>query len=187
MDPFPPSRAEAVRIAYERGESLGVKVLPAGTPRRLQPDRRQVLLQPVRERHRNAAPRPLVGEPHAYDEAAARRKADAVLARPLCDRRKQGARLPDDAPAERDVPRARVGNASRAARRDPERPRDARVSGQRRERQEAPERELRSRAARAVHDGRRQLHRARRARGCPRVYGLDERRPRLQVRCGAAR
>ena len=37
MDPFPPSRAEAVRIAYERGESLGVKVLPAGTPRRLQP------------------------------------------------------------------------------------------------------------------------------------------------------
>ncbi len=37
MDPFPPSRAEAVRIAHERGESLGVKVLPAGTSRRLQP------------------------------------------------------------------------------------------------------------------------------------------------------
>jgi Protein of unknown function (DUF1800) len=37
MDPFPASRAEAVRIAYERGESLGVKVLPPGTPRRLQP------------------------------------------------------------------------------------------------------------------------------------------------------
>lgn len=37
MDPFPPSRAEAVRIARERGEGLGVKVLPAGTPRRLQP------------------------------------------------------------------------------------------------------------------------------------------------------
>ena len=37
MDPFPPSRAEAVRIARERGESLGVNVLPAGTPRRLQP------------------------------------------------------------------------------------------------------------------------------------------------------
>jgi uncharacterized protein (DUF1800 family) len=37
MDPFPPSRAEAVRIARERGESMGVKVLPAGTPRRLQP------------------------------------------------------------------------------------------------------------------------------------------------------
>ena len=37
MDPFPPSRAEAVRIARERGEALGVKVLPAGSPRRLQP------------------------------------------------------------------------------------------------------------------------------------------------------
>src|SRR5687767_14975597 len=37
MDPFPPSRAEAVRIAYERGEALGIKVLPPGTSRRLQP------------------------------------------------------------------------------------------------------------------------------------------------------
>ncbi|HEY1303917.1 MAG TPA: DUF1800 domain-containing protein [Vicinamibacterales bacterium] len=37
MDPFPPSRAEAVRLARERGEGLGEKVLPAGTQRRLQP------------------------------------------------------------------------------------------------------------------------------------------------------
>jgi uncharacterized protein (DUF1800 family) len=37
MDPFPPSRAEAVRIASQRGEGLGEKVLPEGTPRRLQP------------------------------------------------------------------------------------------------------------------------------------------------------
>src|SRR5262245_7126792 len=37
MDPFPPSRAEAVRIARARGEGLGLKVLPEGTPRRLQP------------------------------------------------------------------------------------------------------------------------------------------------------
>jgi hypothetical protein len=37
MDPFPPSRAEAVRIARERGESLGVKVLHEGAQRRLQP------------------------------------------------------------------------------------------------------------------------------------------------------
>lgn len=36
MDPFPPSRAEAVRIARERGEGLGEKVLPEGSPRRLQ-------------------------------------------------------------------------------------------------------------------------------------------------------
>jgi uncharacterized protein DUF1800 len=37
MDPFPPSRAEAVRIARERGEGLGVKILPEGAQRRLQP------------------------------------------------------------------------------------------------------------------------------------------------------
>jgi uncharacterized protein (DUF1800 family) len=37
MDPFPSSRAEAVRIARERGEALGVTVLPAGSQRRLQP------------------------------------------------------------------------------------------------------------------------------------------------------
>jgi len=37
MDPFPPSRAETVRIAYEKGEALGIKVQPSGTPRRLQP------------------------------------------------------------------------------------------------------------------------------------------------------
>lgn len=37
MDPFPASRAEAVRIGRERGEALGVKILPEGSPRRLQP------------------------------------------------------------------------------------------------------------------------------------------------------
>jgi hypothetical protein len=37
MDPFPPSRAEAVRLGREHGEALGVKVLPEGSPRRLQP------------------------------------------------------------------------------------------------------------------------------------------------------
>src|SRR5260221_9079797 len=37
MDPFPPSRAEAVRLARERGGGLGEKVLPAGGPRRPPP------------------------------------------------------------------------------------------------------------------------------------------------------
>ncbi len=37
MDPFPPSRPEAVRIARERGDALGVQVLPEGAQRRLQP------------------------------------------------------------------------------------------------------------------------------------------------------
>jgi hypothetical protein len=37
MDPFPPSRAEAVRIAREHGEGLGEKLRPEGSQRRLQP------------------------------------------------------------------------------------------------------------------------------------------------------
>ena len=37
MDPFPPSRPETVRIARERGKAIGVKILPEGSPRRLQP------------------------------------------------------------------------------------------------------------------------------------------------------
>jgi uncharacterized protein (DUF1800 family) len=37
MDPFPPSRAEAVRLAREHGEGLGEKVRPEGAQRRLQP------------------------------------------------------------------------------------------------------------------------------------------------------
>jgi hypothetical protein len=36
MDPFPPSRADAVRQARERGEALGVRAA-RGLPRRLQP------------------------------------------------------------------------------------------------------------------------------------------------------
>ena len=37
MDPFPASRAEAVRLARQRGEALGVRALPAGSARPLQP------------------------------------------------------------------------------------------------------------------------------------------------------
>ena len=37
MDPFPPSRAEAVRIGRERGAALGEQALPEGSQRRLQP------------------------------------------------------------------------------------------------------------------------------------------------------
>ena len=37
MDPFPPSRAETVRIARAQGSALGVDVLPEGSSRRLQP------------------------------------------------------------------------------------------------------------------------------------------------------
>ena len=177
MDPFPPSRAEAVRLARERGEGLGEKVLPAGSQRRLQP----VVDKFFYSLAANAIETQRLGLWWANrmlaTDAAARREADALLARPLRDRREQGARLPDDAPAERDVSRA----APPATLRDLlvgilKDPGDARLSRQRREHQEASERELRPRAARAVLDGRRQLHRARRARGRARVHRLDQRR-----------
>ena len=187
MDPFPPSRAEAVRIARERGEGLGEKVLPPGSQRRLQGVVDKFFYSLAANDIETAAARPVVGEPHADDQAAARGKADALLARPLRDRREQGARLPDDAPAERDVPRARVGELPRSAGRHPEGSGDARVSRQRRERQEASERELRPRAARAVHDGRGQLHGARCSRGRSRVHGMDQRRAGVQARRGPAR
>ncbi len=37
MDPFPPSRAEAVRIARDQEHAIGVEVLPDGESRRIQP------------------------------------------------------------------------------------------------------------------------------------------------------
>ncbi len=187
MDPFPPSRAEAVRIARERGVGLGEKVLPPGAQRRLQPVVDKFFYGLYANGIETQRLGFVVGESHARRQAAARRKADALLARALRDRRKQSTRLPDDAPPERDVPGARVGTVSRSARRDSQGPGDARVSRQRREREVASQRELWPRAARAVHDGRRQLHRARRPRSRARVHGVDQRRPGVQVRRGAAR
>ena len=77
----------------------------------------------------------------------------------------------------------RVGQPARSAGRDPEGSRRCScISTTARTSRAHPERELRPRAARAVHDGRRQLHRARRARGRARVHRLDQRRPGVQVR-----
>ena len=109
MDPFPPSRAEAVRIgartrrgARRQGAAGRIAAAaPAG--------RRQVLLRPASqcvETQRLGvwwATRMLV------TRAAARGEADALLARSLRDRRREGARLPHDAAAERDAARARLG------------------------------------------------------------------------------
>ena len=115
MDPFPPSRAEAVRLARAHGEALGVKVLPPGSQRRLQGVVDKFFYSLAANNIETAASRPVVGEPHADDQASARGEADALLARPFRDRREQGARLPDDAQAERDVPRARVREPPRSA------------------------------------------------------------------------
>ena len=65
MDPFPPSRAEAVRVGARARRSARREVLPAGIAAPSAAGRRQVLLRPPRQRDRDAAARPLVGEPHA--------------------------------------------------------------------------------------------------------------------------
>ena len=182
MDPFPPSRAEAVRLAREHGEGLGEKVLPQGSQRRLQPvvdkffysltangietqrlglwwaNRMLTTSRPLEEKltlfwHGHFA----TGENKVRDYRMMLRQNEMFRAQ-------------------------RLGQPPRPAGRDPEGSGDARLSRQRRERQEASERELRPRAARAVHDGRGQLHRARRARGRARLYGMDQRRAGVQAR-----
>ena len=107
MDPFPaePRRSRAHRARTRRGarrEGAAGRIRSAGSSRSSTSS--STACAPTASRRSVSA---LVGEPHADDEAAARGEADALLARPLRDRREQGARLPDDAPAERDVPRAR--------------------------------------------------------------------------------
>ena len=106
MDPFPPSRAEAVRLAREHGEGLGEKVRPEGSQRRLQPVVDKFFYSLTANNIETQRLGLWWANRMLDDQSAARRKADAVLARSLRDRREQGARLPDDAPAERDVPRA---------------------------------------------------------------------------------
>ena len=82
LEPFPPSRPAVTDLAKEKGEALGIKVKPTGN-RRLQPDRRRILLLAPRQRSRNQPRVLLVGEPDADQPAAAPGKNGAVLARPF--------------------------------------------------------------------------------------------------------
>ena len=102
MDPFPASRAQAVRIGRRDGRALGVDVLAEGSSRPLQPVGRQVLLRSAQQRAGNAAAGVVVGQAHGDDAAAARREDDPLLARPLRHLGGQGPRRPQDAPAEPD-------------------------------------------------------------------------------------
>ena len=117
MDPFPPSRAEAVRIARERGAGLGEPVLPAGTQRRLQPVVDKFFYSLIANGIETQRLGLWWAEPHAGQQAAARREADALLARALRDRPEQGAGLPHDAAAERALPGQGFRAVPRPARR----------------------------------------------------------------------
>ena len=175
-----PHRAGAGR-GDGRGGPAGGRVAPPAT------GGEQVLLRAARQRHRDPAPGDLVGRADAVHDAPARGEADALLARALRDRQHEGPRHADDAAAERDAARQRQRELRGPADGHPQGPGDARVSGQRRERQGSPERELRPRAAGAVQPRRRQLHRAGHSRRSARVHRLDQRRPGVRVRRRAAR
>ncbi len=115
MDPFPPSRAEAVRLAQVRGEALGVKVLPDGAQRRLQPVVDKFFYGLAANNFETQRLGLWWANRMLDHAAAARGEADAVLARSLRHRGEQGPRLPDDAAAEHDAARARLGTPARPA------------------------------------------------------------------------
>ena len=183
MDPFPPSRAEAVRIARERGEGLGEKMRPEGSQRRLQPvvdkffyslaannietqrlglwwaNRMLTTTAPLEEKltlfwHGHFA----TGQNKMRDYRMMLQQNQMLRAQ----RRGRPARSSSSGILKDPGMLVYLDNGENV--------------------KSASERELRPRTARAVHDGRRQLHGTRRARGGARVHRLDQRRPRVQVR-----
>jgi hypothetical protein len=139
MDPFPQSRAEAVRIGRERGEALGVKVLPKGSPRRVQP----IVDKFFYGLRANSIETQRLGVWWANRMLATRRPLEEKLTLfwhghfATGDTKVRDSRMMR---RQNEMLRANAsGRLSRSARRDPEASRDARVSRQRRERQETPE------------------------------------------------
>ena len=160
MDPFPPSRAEAVRLARAHGEALGVKVLPPGSQRRLQ----GVVDKFFYSLAANNIETERLGLWWANRMLTTRRPLEEKLTlfwhghfatgeNKVRDYRmmlKQNEMFRTHASGNlRDLLLGILQGSG-----------DARLSRQRRERQEASERELRPRAARVVHDGGGPLHRA---------------------------
>ncbi len=151
MDPFPPSRAEAVRWARERGEGLGEKVLPPGTQRRLQP----VVDKFFYSLTANNIETQRLGLWWANRMLATPRPLEEKLTLFWHGHFATGQNKVRDYRMMLQQNRMLRANASGTLRdllvgilKDPG---DARVPGQRREHQEPSERELRTRAARVVH------------------------------------
>ena len=187
MDPFPPSRAEAVRIARERGVGLGEPVLPPGTQRRLQPVVDKFFYSLIA----NGIETQRLGLWWANRMLASKRPLEEKLTLFWHGHFATGQNKVRDYRMmlrQNELFRAQASGRFRdllvGILKDPG---DAGVSRQRREHQEPSQRELRPRAAGAVHDGRRQLLRARRARSRASLHRLDQRCPGVQARHGAAR
>ena len=120
-------------------------------------------------------PRPaqgLLAQPHPPRARPAPREADPVLARPLRHQQQEGRVGRAHGPAERDAADPRPGRVRRAARGDHRRPGHAGLARRRHQQEGQAQRELRPRVPRAVHPGRRALHRARHPRGRPGLHRL---------------
>ena len=187
MDPFPPSRAEAVRLARARGEALGVKVLPPGSQRRLQP----VVDKFFYSLAANSIETQRLGLWWANRMLTTRRPLEEKLTLFWHGHFATGENKVRDYRMmlqQNEMFRAHASGNLRdlliGILKDP-----AMLvyldNGE--NIKNASERELRPRAARAVHDGGGQLHGARCARGRSRLHGMDQRRAGVQARCGSAR
>ena len=129
----------------------------------------------------------MVARPDAAHEPPARRKDDAVLARPLRDGARQGAAAVHGR-ADQPVPAARARPFPGAALGGHARSRDADLARQPRQREGASERELRARGDGAVRARPGQLHRGRRQGSRARVHRLVARQePAGAVLSGASR
>ncbi len=120
-------------------------------------------------------PRPaqgLLAQPHPPRARPAPREADPLLARPLRHQQQEGRVGRAHGPAERDAANPRPRRLRRAPGGDHRRPGHARLARRGNQQEGQAQRELRPRVPRAVHPGRRPLHRARHPRGRPRVHRL---------------
>ena len=151
-----------------------LKTLPIARRRRRRHPQHRPQRQPARCRRTSRARTPngwdqyvvgvqVLDQRDGHQAAAVPGEDDAVLARPLRQRmvgRRQG--LPHDAAERRLYRDNALGNFRTLTQSDGDRPGDARLPLQRREREGRAEPELRPRADGAVHARRRQLHRGRR-------------------------
>jgi hypothetical protein len=179
MDPFPPSRAEAVRLARDRGEGLGEKCLSPGSPRRLQPIVDKFFYGLYANQIEDATTRVVVGESDARNATTAQEKLTlfwhghfATGENKVRDYRmmlQQNLMLRAQ----------RLWPASGSADRNPQGSGDARLSRQRREREVASERKLRRELLElfSMGVGNYTEHDVREAGA--RVHRLDQRRPHL--------
>ena len=124
----------------------------------------------------------LVDRSHGGDAAATRRDDDVVLARSLRGAIVGGAIRPADGRPHQPSAHACARKLPHDDPRGHHQRRDVDLSRRRQEHQSCAERELRARAARALHDGHRQLHRSRRSSAAVALTGWQVLLRQVRVR-----